>query len=102
MASGSVQSINTTAFEDALNKIDKAISTFSATKDSIISSSDALLATWTGKGKRAFNDAYTRLRRELLDEEENLKTIYDDLLSMKQSYEDWDAAAKDSIAENVQ
>ena len=87
---GSVQRIDTGSFADVLSKIDSARSAFSASKDNIISATDSLLGTWTGRGKDAFADAYRILKVELEDEEENLQVIYDDLKGIKASYEEWD------------
>jgi len=97
MSTSSVQRIDTAAFEDAITKIDKVVTSFSATKDSIVKSTDLLLSTWTGKGKDMFEKAYTSLKTELVDEEENLKTISEDLKAMKESYDEWDATTKGSF-----
>ncbi len=94
---GSVQRIDTGSFADVLSKIDSARSAFSASKDNIISATDSLLGTWTGRGKDAFADAYRILKVELEDEEENLQVIYDDLKGIKASYEEWDTNTKNGL-----
>lgn len=98
MSTGSVKRIDTSSFDDVINSIGTAITEYSTAKTAIMTSTEALLDTWTGKGKDAFLDAYTLLKTELSDEEENLKTMKDDLASMKESYEEWDKAMKESLS----
>ena len=88
---GYLKRLDTEGFQTALDRIKDAQDAFADSKANIISSTDSLMGVWKGKGKNAFRDAYCVLKVELQDEEDDLQVMYDDLQSIKTSYEEWDA-----------
>lgn len=100
MSHNSVRRLDTAYFSTAIDDLSNALTSFKETLQEIKSQTKQLQNVWTGKGADKFNKAYDRLRREFDDQSENLTAIRDDLQVMLETYEQWDAEAKNSIAEN--
>lgn len=92
-----VERIDTAAFDDAIEKMSQATVLFKRAKDLIAKYTDPLTEDWQGDGGSAFKRVYKKLKTELKDEEINLETFRDDLITAKQSYEEWDQGARDSL-----
>jgi len=87
---GTVQSINTELFDDTINAFRNAINQYREARERIFDSTDKLVSTWEGEGQKIFETAYRVLKTRLKDEEDNLRTIAENLENMRQSYIDWD------------
>lgn len=101
MANTGVERVDVKMFDDALSKFKTAISVFENSKKTLDSQTKKLLGSWEGKGRDAFNDAYTQLKTSLKDETENLVAIRDDLQAIKSSYADWDTESSKVMSENT-
>ena len=71
MANSGVERVDIKMFDDALSKFKNAISVFENAMSTMNSQTQKLLGSWEGKGKDAFNDAYTQLKTAIKDETEN-------------------------------
>lgn len=101
MANAGVERVDIHMFDDALEKFKTAINVFETAMSSMNSQTKTLLNSWEGKGKDAFNDAYTQLKTVIKDETENLVAIRDDLQAIKGSYSDWDSKSGKVMSENT-
>lgn len=101
MANSGVERVDIAMFDDALDKFKTAINVFDTAMSNMDSQTQTLLNSWEGKGKDAFNDAYTQLKTAIKDETENLVAIRDDLQAIKDSYTDWDTESGKVIGENT-
>ncbi len=101
MANSGVERVDIQMFDDALEKFKTAINVFETAMSSMNSQTKTLLNSWEGKGKDAFNDAYTQLKTAIKDETENLVAIRDDLQAIKDSYSDWDSESSKVMSENT-
>lgn|SRR5574344_447087 len=99
---GTVQRIDTEAFDESISSLANAVSAFSSARTSISNSTSNLLNDWQGDSKDEFEYAYDALSTALADEEENLNTIKDDLTTIKESYTQWDDNMSASMADNGQ
>lgn len=86
-----VKSIDTKQFDTTISALSTAVAAFENSKKNAESATDSLLATWKGKGRATFEGVYNKLKTEMEDDLENLKTLKDDLTNMKQAYVDWDS-----------
>jgi len=100
MTHNSVRKLDTACFSTAIDDLSNALTTFKDALQEIKSQTKLLQGVWNGKGASKFNKAYDRLKQEFDDQSENLTAIRDDLQVMLETYEQWDAEAKNSIAEN--
>lgn len=91
MADSGVERVDVKMFDEALGKFKTAVSVFETSISDVDSQTKTLLDSWEGEGKKAFQDAYTRLKTTIKDETENLAAIRDDLQAIKDSYSDWDS-----------
>lgn len=98
MGTGTVQRIDTEAFESALSAMDCAVRCFQGARRNIINATDPVMDDWDGQGADAFRGVYKKLKTELEDEEINLTTIRDDLKGIKESYEGWDSDLASQMA----
>ena len=89
---GGVKSIDTDLFDDTIVAFRTAITQYRDVREGIFLSMDRLIQTWEGEGEIAFEKAYKILKTKLKDEEDNLRTIAENLEDMRQSYRDWDAS----------
>ena len=87
---GTVKSIDTSLFDSTVSAFKSAISQYREIREKIFVMSDRLFQTWDGDGGEAFEKQYKLLKTRLTDEEDNLRTIAEDLENMRQSYIDWD------------
>lgn len=94
---GTVKSIDTLLFDETINAMKNAVSAFSAARKNVNTATDRLLGTWEGKGKDSFNKVYKKLKTELKDEEDNLTTVKEDLIGIKDTYVDWDTGLKNEF-----
>ena len=101
MANSGVERVDIAMFDDALDKFKTAINVFDTAMSNMNSQTQTLLNSWEGKGKDAFNDAYTQLKTAIKDETENLVAIRDDLQAIKDSYTDLDTESGKVIGENT-
>ncbi len=92
-----VERVSTKAFAQAISELRSSISTYEEARERIFSSTDKLFIDWEGEGKKSFEEAYIRLKTQLKDEEENLRSIADNLESIKLSYDEWDSQVGSSI-----
>lgn len=97
--SGTVQRIDTQAFDTAIQAMEAAQKALSQSKQTLTQSTDQLLGTWEGYGQEQFEKAYSKLKTHLNDEEDNLEAIKQDLLQIKQSYSDWDKGSAKNLNE---
>jgi len=97
--SGTVQRIDTQAFDTAIKAMDAARQALSNAKNTLTQSTDRLLGTWDGEGQKQFEKAYNKLKTNLNDEEDNLDAIKQDLLQIKQSYSNWDKGSAKNLRE---
>ena len=97
--SGQVQRIDTQAFDTAIKAMEAAQKALGGSKQTLVQTTDRLLATWEGYGRDAFEAAYRKLRTNLNDEEDNLEAIKQDLQQIKQSYSDWDKGSAKNMKE---
>ena len=100
MANSGVERVDVKMFDDALSKFKTAITVFENAMSTMNTQTQKLLGSWEGKGKDAFNDAYTQLKTAIKDETENLVAIRDDLQAIKDSYSDWDTESSKVMSEN--
>ena len=100
MAGSGVERVDVKMFDDALGKFKTAISVFETSMTTLETQTKTLLGSWEGKGKDAFDDAYTQLKTAIKDETENLIAIRDDLQAIKDSYADWDTESSKVMSEN--
>lgn len=98
---GNVQRLDTRYFNTAISELDAAISTFNSALESIKRQTTQLQASWDGAGADKFDSAYKRLKQEFNDQSENLAALRDDLKTMLETYENWDAETKSSISGNT-
>lgn len=87
---GTVKSIDTELFDATIATFRRAIDIYRNTREGVFRSTDKLVTVWEGEGEEAFEKAYKVLKTQLKDEENNLRTLAEDLENMKQSYVDWD------------
>lgn len=97
----SVEKIDTQEFETAISAMDLAVTLFQGAREKIVETTDPVVNTWVGEGADAFGKVYKKLKTELEDEETNLTTIRDDLVSIKESYEGWDTEVKNQLQGNA-
>jgi len=97
---GTVKSIDTKLFDETINAFRSAIEKYREARERIFNATDKLVKTWEGEGEEAFERAYTILKTKLDDEEDNLRTIAENLEDMRQSYRDWDSSIAKQIKEN--
>lgn len=88
---GTVSTIDTNLFDETINAFKTAITQYREARERIFNSTDTLVTVWEGEGETAFEKAYTLLKTNLNDEEDNLRIISEDLEDMRQSYRDWDS-----------
>lgn len=100
MANSGVERVDVKMFDAALSKFKTAITVFENAMSTMNTQTQKLLGSWEGKGKDAFNDAYTQLKTAIKDETENLVAIRDDLQAIKDSYSDWDTESSKVMSEN--
>lgn len=98
---GNVQRLDTQYFSTAIYELDSAISTFNNALDRIKRQTNQLQSSWDGAGADKFDSAYKRLKQEFNDQSENLTALRDDLKTMLETYENWDAELKSSISGNT-
>ena len=97
---GTVKSIDTDLFDETINAFRNAINQYREARERIFNATDKLVKTWEGEGEEAFESAYMILKTKLDDEEDNLRTIAENLEDMRQSYRDWDSSVAKQIREN--
>jgi len=97
---GTVKSIDTGLFDETISAFRNAIKQYREARERIFNATDKLVKTWEGEGEAAFENAYTILKTKLDDEEDNLRTIAENLEDMRQSYRDWDSSVAQQIREN--
>lgn len=95
-----VERIDTKEFETAISAMNSAVKLFTNARGKIAKATDPVIDTWEGQGADAFEKVYKKLKTELEDEETNLATIRDDLISIKESYEGWDTDLKNHFQNN--
>lgn len=100
MANSGVDKIDLSMFDDALSKFSTAITVFDTALTTLNNQTSTLLNNWEGKGKDAFDKAYTQLKTAIKDETENLQAIKDDLQAIKDSYTEWDTETGKTLGEN--
>lgn len=93
----SVKKIDTSLFDSTISAFNSAIDQYREARERIFQATEELLGDWEGEGSERFEKEYKMLKTKLSDEEDNLRTIADDLLNMKQSYVDWDADMAKSL-----
>lgn len=98
---GYVQKLDTQYFNTAISELDSAISTFNNALESIKRQTTQLQSSWDGAGADKFDNAYKRLKQEFNDQSENLVALRDDLKTILETYENWDAKTKSSISGNT-
>lgn len=98
---GYVQRLDTQYFSTAISELDSAISIFNNALESIKKQTTQLQSSWDGAGADKFDEAYKRLKQEFNDQSENLVALRDDLKTMLETYENWDAEMKSSISGNT-
>lgn len=96
----SVQKIDTSLFDSTIAAFKSAIDQYREARERIFKATEDLLNNWDGEGSDRFASEYKLLKTKLSDEEDNLRTIADDLLNMKQSYVDWDTDTAKVIGGN--
>ncbi len=101
MAKQGVQRIDTAYFDTAIGELNSALEAFNTAIGNIQTQTARLQETWDGKGADKFDSAYGRLKQEFNDQSENLTAIRDDLQAILTTYQNWDAEAQSSIAENA-
>lgn len=94
---GTVKSIDTELFDETIAAFRSAISLYREAREGIFRSTDKLVTVWEGEGEEAFEKVYKVLKTQLKDEEDNLRTIAEDLENMKQSYVDWDTGVSSQL-----
>ena len=92
-----VERVSTKAFTQAIAELHSSISTYEDARERIFSGTDKLFVDWEGEGKKSFEETYVRLKTQLKDEEENLRSIADNLENIKLSYDEWDSQVGSSI-----
>lgn len=98
MAGGNtVERIDTGTFASAIAAMDKAVEYFQNARKKIVSLTDPVVDSWQGEGAKEFGAVYKKLKLELEDEETNLATVRDDLIAIKETYEEWDRGTADSL-----
>ena len=97
---GTVKSIDTDLFDETISAFRNAIDQYRQARERIFNATDKLVKTWEGEGEEAFERAYVILKTKLDDEEDNLRTIAENLEDMRQSYRDWDSSIAQQIKEN--
>ena len=97
---GTVKSIDTDLFDETISAFRNAIDQYRQARERIFNATDKLVKTWEGEGEEAFERAYIILKTKLDDEEDNLRTIAENLEDMRQSYRDWDSSIAQQIKEN--
>lgn len=100
-STGTVKSIDTKDFDEAINKFSGAINMYREARERIFHSTEALLAVWEGKGKDAFQREYDLLKTKLKDEEDNLNVIKEDLEDCRQTYIEWDKQTSTRLRASV-
>ena len=98
--SGNVQRLDTQYFSTAISELDSAINIFSTALSNIKRQTSQLQSSWDGSGASKFDSAYKRLKQEFDDQSENLICLRDDLQTMLETYQNWDAQTKASISGN--
>lgn len=91
MAKGTVERIDTGAFDDAISSMKKALECYTNARKNMINVTEPVVESWKGEGAESFKKVYRKLKTEMEDEESNLKTIKEDLESIRESYEGWDS-----------
>lgn len=91
---GTVKTIDTKFFDETIVSFKNALEQYREARKLIFDSTEKLLFTWEGEGKDSFQKQYDILKTKLTDEEDNLRTIKENLEDTKQTYVEWD----DSIA----
>lgn len=100
MANSGVERVDIKMFDETLQRLKNTIKVFDSATENINSKTATLLCSWEGKGKDAFQDAYTQLKTAIKDETENLVAIKDDLQAIKDSYTEWDKESGKIMSEN--
>ena len=101
MAKGSVRRIDTRYFDTAIKELSDAISVYNDAKSNVARATNSLQDHWDGKGAAKFDKVYKRLKKELDDQGENLVAMRDDLQSILETYQNWDAENAAQISGNA-
>lgn len=96
-----VERIDTGSFEEVISSLETAISRFESVRSNLESTTDSLIDNWSGDARDAFKDAYDTLKLYMSNQYDMLEVMKEDLTSIKESYEGWDAELKNSFAEST-
>ena len=94
---GEVKKLETKQMQNAANQFKSITLEFSWAKGDIEKATTALLSTWVGESRNAFETQYTVLTRALKDLEENLYDFYDSLVQAEAAYIDADKEVSKAI-----
>ena len=95
----SVERIDTGSFEEVISSLETAIDSFKSVRTNLETKTDSLINNWSGDARDAFKDAYDTLKLYMSNQYDMLEIMKEDLTSIKESYEGWDAELKNSLAE---
>lgn len=98
---GNVQRLDTGYFNTAISELSTAIKEFESSLSNINRQTEQLQSSWEGSGASKFDSAFKRLKKEFNDQSENLVAIREDLRTMLETYQNWDAELKIDISGNA-
>ena len=84
------QTVDTTGFDDAIQGFQKALAAYKNARSVISNQTSNLINHWEGEGGKKFKNVTTKILKALDDDEESLKYIIENLISIKASYAEWD------------
>jgi len=97
---GTVERIDTRLFDATIKGFRDAITQYRECREAVFQSTDKLVRTWKGEGEEAFEKAYNQLKMRLKDEEDNLRSMAENLEDMRQTYREWDEGVAKQFSEN--
>lgn len=100
ISNGFVEVVDTSQFDETINSFRNAIKQYRNARNLVFNSTERLLSNWEGEGQQAFKLSYDLLKTQLKDEEDNLRTIAENLEDIKETYIEWDQATASSLSGN--
>lgn len=100
MSGGFVNTVDTSQFDETINSFRNAINQYREARKLIFNSTEKLLFSWEGEGKDAFQRSYDLLKTKLKDEEDNLRTIAENLEDVRETYIEWDRETASGLSGN--
>lgn len=86
MSTGSVQYLESQKLEDAAKKLDTCVQQYNEIMQKISTTTNELLSSWYGEGRKEFEKDYTTIYQQLSDIGDIMLDLYDSLIDSDAKY----------------